>query len=349
MFTLRIMYSSPEPWGRNENALFGTAWSMMTNQRSTIRGLITHPGRCAGFDSSSCHGGACSILSGSAFTWVLDLIVLTKARVNTLVVGTTFFGFALHAEVVSNFPLLLQTLLATGFVACGAAVANQVLEHEYDRKMPRTQNRPLAARRISRSAAGWLSGALGTVGCVWLWNVANLTAMLFAGLAFLVYAFLYTPLKRHTPACTVMGAIAGALPFAVGWAATGADFGFWTFLGLAILFVWQIPHVLAIAWWRRTEYSRAGFRMISQGDFGGNVTARWMLGSALALIAVSLLPIWLHNVSHGYLAGSLALGIPFVGFSVRLFLTKSESAAKTLFFASLLYLPSVYVLMLACQ
>ncbi len=276
-------------------------------------------------------------------------MVLTKVRVNSLVIGTTFFGFALHAEILSNWRSVLQTLLGTGFVACGAAVANQILEHDYDRRMPRTQNRPLAAGRMSRHAAGWLSGTLYIVGCAWLWIAVNFRAMLLAGLAFLIYAFLYTPLKRHTPACTVMGAVAGALPFAVGWAATGADFEVWTFLGLAILFLWQIPHVLAIAWWRRTEYAQAGFHMLSRKDVQGKLTAGWVLGSALAVVGVSMLPFWLHNVSPWYVPGSLALGIPFVGFSLRLVLSKSESAARTLFIGSLCYLPSVYLLMLISQ
>jgi len=279
-------------------------------------------------------------------TWISDIIVLTKVRVNSLVVVTTFFGFVLHAKVISNWISLLHTLLGTGFVACGAAAANQVIEHNYDRKMPRTQNRPLATGRMSRRAAGWLSGTLGIVGCCWLWTAVNFSAMLLAGLAFLIYAFLYTPLKRHTPACTVMGAVAGTLPFAVGWAATSSDFDVWTFLGLAILFLWQIPHVLAIAWWRRAEYSQAGFRMLSPKDIHGKVTAGWVLGSALVLVGVSLLPFWLHNVWYWYVPASLALGIPFIGFSVRLALNKSEPAARTLFIVSLYYLPSIYLLML---
>lgn len=286
------------------------------------------------------------IESGSVSTRLSDVLVLTKARVNSLVVGSTFFGFALHAQILSNWLALLQTMLGTGFVACGAAVANQVIEHEHDRKMPRTQNRPIVAGRIGRRAGALCSGTLCFVGCAWLGIAVNLGAMSLAGLAFLIYVFLYTPLKRHTPACTLMGAVAGALPFAVGWAATGSDFGVWTFVGLGILFLWQIPHVLAIAWWRRTEYAQAGFRMLSQKDDQGKVTARWVLGSALAVVVVSLIPVWLHNVSYWYVPGSLALGIPFVGFTLRLVLRKTESAAKTLFFASLYYLPSVYLLML---
>lgn len=199
---------------------------------------------------------------------------------------------------------------------------------------------------MNRCVAGWLSGTLGIVGCWWLWIAVNFGAMLLAGLAFLIYAFVYTPSKRHTPACTVMGAVAGTLPFAVGWAATSIDFDVWTFLGLAVLFLWQIPHVLAIAWWRRAEYSHAGFRMLSQQDTQGKVTAGWVLGSALVLVGVSLLPAWLNNVWRWYVPASLALGMPFSGFSLRLVLNKGELAARTLFLVSLYYLPSIYLLML---
>ncbi len=293
--------------------------------------------------------GSQTIGTDGAFTWISDVLVLTKARVNSLVVGTTFFGFALHAEILPNWLLLLHTLLGTGLGACGAAVENQVLEDEHDRKVLRTQKRPLVVGRMSRRAAAWFSATLCFVGCVWLGIVVSFGTMLLAGLAFLIYAFLYTPLKRRTPACTLMGAVAGALPFAVGWAATSADFGVWTFSGLAILFLWQIPHVHAITWRRRTEYARAGFRMLSQSDVHGKAAAGWALVSALAVVGVSLLPAWLHNVSFWYTPASLALGIPFIGLSLRLVSRRSELTAKALFIASLYYLPSLYSLTLIAQ
>jgi len=296
-----------------------------------------------------CPPGSPTIGKHGASTWISDVLVLTKARVNSMVVGTTFFGFALDTEILPNWLALLHTLLGTGLVACAAAVANQVIEAEHDRGMRRTQKRPLAAGRMNRRAAAWFSGVLCSVGCIWLGIAVNFGAMLLAGLAFWIYAFLYTPLKRQTPACTIAGAVAGALPFAVGWAATSGNFGVWTVLGLTILFLWQIPHVLSIAWWRRTEYAQAGYRMLSRNDVHGKIAAGWALGTTLAVVGVSLLPVWLHIVPFWYLPVSLALGIPFIGFGLQFTLRRSEPTAKALFIASLCYLPSLYSMMLIAQ
>jgi heme o synthase len=228
-------------------------------------------------------------------------------------------------------------------------VANQVLEQDHDRQMTRTQSRPLAAARMNRRAAAWFSGTLCVVGCAWLGIAVNLGAMFLAGLAFLIYAFLYTPLKRQTPACILVGAVAGALPFAVGSAAAGADFDLWASLGFVILFVWQIPHVLAIVWWRRSEYAQAGFRMLSQSDIHGKATAGWAMGAALTVVGLSLVPGWLKSVSLWYIPGSLALGTAFIWFTLQFVLRRSESTARRLFIASLYYLPVLYLLMLLCQ
>ena len=132
-------------------------------------------------------------------------MVLTKARANVAVVATAFVGFALHADILSNWLLLLHTLGGTGLLAGSAAMANQAWEHEFDRNMARTRNRPIAAGRLRRCTAVWLSGALCGAGCLWLGVGVNFPAMLFGGLAFLIYVFAYTPLKRRTPACTLVG------------------------------------------------------------------------------------------------------------------------------------------------
>ena len=202
-------------------------------------------------------------------SWFADILVLTKLRVNLLVVGTAFVGFALNADIVFNWYLLINTLIGTGLVAGSAAAANQTMEMKFDRDMVRTQNRPLAAGRLGRGTGIIVCVTLLLAGCFWLGVAVNLRAMSLALLTFLMYAFAYTPMKRHSPACLFIGAIPGALPILIGWAATGAAFGLWTIVAFGILFLWQIPHFLAIAWWQKTDYARAGFQVLRCDDHLG--------------------------------------------------------------------------------
>lgn len=275
--------------------------------------------------------------------------MLTKARANVAVVATTFVGFALHAEIQSNGLLLLHTLAGTGLLATAAAVANQAMEREFDRNMARTRNRPIAAGRLRRRTGVWLSGALGGAGGLWLGAGVNLRALLFGGLAFLIYVFLYTPLKRRTPACTLVGAISGALPLLVGWAATGVEFGLWSAVAFAVLFLWQIPHFLAIAWRRRADYLGAGYRVLCHDDPHGSQTAGWALVFTFAVFAVSLVPALANRVTDWYWPGGLVSGIVFSVYSIRFVMRRNEVAARSLFLASLYYLPAVYALMLFCR
>ena len=278
-----------------------------------------------------------------------DCLLLTKARANVAVVATTFVGFALHADLPSNWRLLLHTLAGTGLLATSAAVANQAMEQEFDRHMARTCNRPIAAGRLHRRTAVWLSGALCGAGGLWLGAGVNLRALVFAGLAFLIYVFLYTPLKRRTPACTLVGAISGALPLLVGWAATGAEFGLWAAVAFAVLFLWQIPHFLAIAWRHRVDYLGAGYRVLCHGDHQGRRTAVWALVFTVAVFAISLVPALADRVTDWYWPGGLASGILFSIAAFRFLVSRTEVAARSLFLASLYYLPAVYLLMLLCR
>jgi heme o synthase len=280
---------------------------------------------------------------------ISDCLTLTKARANVAVVATAFVGFALHAGVSSNWRLLLHTLAGTGLLATSAAVANQAMEREFDRNMARTRNRPIAAGRLRRRTAVWLSAALGGAGSLWLGAGVNLRALLFAGLALLIYVLLYTPLKRRTPACTLVGAVSGALPLLVGWAATGADFGFWAAVAFAVLFLWQMPHFLAIAWRHRVDYLGAGYRVLCHGDHQGQRTAGWALGFTVAVVAVSLTPVLAGRVTDWYWPGALAAGILFSNASIRFLVSRTEVTARALFLASLYYLPAVYLLMLLCK
>lgn len=285
----------------------------------------------------------------AAANWLSDWMAVTKARANVAVVATAFVGFALHDDVLPNWLRLLHTLAGTALLAAGASVANQAWEQEFDRKMSRTRHRPIAAGRVRRRTAAWLSGALGGTGCLWLGAGVNFPAMLFAGLAFLIYVFVYTPLKRRTPACTLAGAVSGALPILVGWAATGAEFSLWTSVAFAVLFLWQMPHFLAIVWWRRADYLGAGYRVLSQNDHEGYRTAGWAVVFTAFAFAVSMVPAWANRVSDWYWPGGLAFGIFFTAASIRFLVKRNDAAARSQLLASLYYLPAVYALMLLCR
>ena len=278
-----------------------------------------------------------------------DLMAVTKARANVAVIATVFVGFALHAEVLPRWFLLLHTLAGTALLAGSASMANQAREQAFDRQMARTRNRPIAAGRLGRRTAGWLSGLFGVAGCLWLGVGVNALAMSFAGLAFLIYVFAYTPLKRRTPACTLVGAVSGALPVLIGWAATGAEFGLWAIVAFAVLFLWQIPHFMAITWWRRADYLGAGYRVLPREDRQGYCTAAWALVFAIAVSAASLVPTLANRVSGWYCLGALALGILFSISSIQFLIRRNETSARSLFLASLYFLPAVYALMLLCR
>ncbi len=287
--------------------------------------------------------------STGAAHWLSDLMVLTKARANVAVVATTFVGFALHADVLPNWLLLFHALAGTALIAGSAAVANQAKEQQFDRKMVRTRNRPIAAGRLHPRTGMWLSGLLCGTGCLWLAAGVNVRAMVFAALAFVVYVSLYTPMKRLTPACTLVGAVSGALPLLIGWAATGAEFGLWATVAFVVLFLWQMPHFLAIAWWRREDYLSAGYRVLSPHDQCGHHAAGWALASTLAVVAVSLVPAFANQVTTWYWPGALAVGVLFSILSIRFLVRRDGTAAHSLFLASLYYLPAVYALMLLCR
>lgn len=276
-----------------------------------------------------------------------DLAMLTKARVNVFVVGTVFVGFALHARIVSHWRLLLPAMIGAGLVAGAAAVANQLYEREFDRQMVRTRNRPLAAGRIRRRTALALTALLLGAGCLCLNNFVNPQATGLAVLTFVIYAFAYTPLKRCTPFCVMAGAVAGALPLLIGWAASGKEFGLWTGVAFGVLLLWQIPHFLAIAWRWRLDYSHAGYQVLPQNDSRGRRTAGWALAGAMATVAVSLLPVVLRGATGWYLYGGPVLGAVFLFYSIQFLLKRTEAAAGSLFVTSLVYLPCLYFLMVA--
>ena len=273
-------------------------------------------------------------------TRVGDFLELTKPRITTLVVITAGVGYAVGAVRGLDPAAFVALLIGTALVAGGASALNQYWEREADARMERTRLRPIPAGRVTPPEALAFGLAVAGAGLVLLATINGLTALL--GLAALAsYVLAYTPLKRITSLCTVVGAIPGALPPMMGWAAArgSVDAGAWALFG--ILFLWQLPHFLAIGWIFREDYARGGFPMLTVLDGDGRSTARQMMLYSAALIPVTLAAGALASAGTGYLTGALALGLVFFAASTRFAWKRSVAAARALFLVSILYLPAL--------
>ncbi|MEE8368162.1 MAG: heme o synthase, partial [Thermoanaerobaculia bacterium] len=242
--------------------------------------------------------------------------------------------------------LLLATLLGTGLVAAAGAALNHLLERDTDALMGRTANRPLPTGRLQPRSALVFGLALALAGLVELWIAVNALTALLGAVALLGYLAIYTPLKRVTSLSTLVGAVPGAIPPMMGW--TGAsgqlEAGAWVLFG--ILFLWQLPHFLAIGWLCREDYAQAGFPLLSVKDTDGHRTARQMMSYGAALIPVSLLPTVLGLTGTIYLLGAIALGLVFLGFCVAFSFSYSVRAARQVLLMSVVYLPGVLAFIL---
>lgn len=276
-------------------------------------------------------------------------MVLTKAKLSLLVVLTTAAGFLSAWASGSGFEwmVFLHTLTGTALAAFGAAVFNQLMEIEADRKMRRTADRPLPAGRVLPAGAFALGWVLCAAGIVHLAVKVNTTAALLAELTLAVYLFAYTPLKRRSRMNTLVGAISGAIPPVIGWAGAGRPLDAGALWWFCLLFFWQMPHFYAINWLHREEYLRAGFVMLANEDESGERTARSALGHAFMLIALAVWAPWIP-VTHWWSAAGLMLaGGAFLWLAWCFLRCRSRMGAKRLFFGSLLYLPVVLLLVLA--
>jgi protoheme IX farnesyltransferase len=268
-----------------------------------------------------------------------DITELVKMRLTLLVLMTTFVGFLFGWRGHLDLLYLFHTLAGTFLAAAGAAALNQVFEAEHDLRMRRTKNRPIPARRLSRDE-GLIIGLLGCVaGVIYLSLATNLLAGLLTALTVGTYLFAYTPLKRVTTLNTVVGAIPGALPPMIGWAAARGQVDFEAWILFAILFLWQMPHFLAIAWLYRKDYRDAGFVMLSGSDADCRLTGRLALFYTMALVSVSLLPFVLRLTSFWYALVALICGIGFFLAAFSFALAGTEKAARRLFLVSIIYLP----------
>lgn len=274
----------------------------------------------------------------------LDFLSLTKPRVVLMVLVTTWAGYYLGATE-TGYGRLAPTLAGVALAAAGTLALNQFLEREVDARMHRTRGRPLPDGRLQAGEAlvfGSLLTALG-IGCL-AWGGGWPAALVTAATSGL-YLFAYTPLKRITPLCMVLGAIPGALPPVTGWVAARGGLGVGAAVLFAILFLWQLPHTLAIARLYRDDYARGGIRVLPVVDPEGGSTERQIVGGCLALLAVGLLPTLVGLAGAVYFFGALALGVVFLTCGLAQALAPSPAAARRLVLASLVYLPALLALM----
>jgi protoheme IX farnesyltransferase len=276
-----------------------------------------------------------------------DYAALAKPRLNLLVVASTLAGYVMGGGEPGSVTALLCTVIGTGLVAGGAAAFNQVIERDTDGLMRRTRTRPLPDGRLAAPEAVRYAAVLSIAGLIVLGAGVNGLAAAVALTTLASYAVVYTPLKRRTSFATVIGAIPGALPPVIGWAAAenGLSLGAWVLFG--ILFLWQLPHFLAIAWMYREDYARAGLPMLPVIEPDGRSTARQAVVYAAALLPLALAPTLVGMSGTIYFAGALVLTLVFVAMAGRFALSRAVRDARNLFFWSIIYLPILWTLMIA--
>jgi protoheme IX farnesyltransferase len=277
-------------------------------------------------------------------TVVRDYLELSKSRIVLMVVITTAAGYLFAAEHVSGL-LLLHTLLGTALVAAGTNALNQFVEREHDGKMLRTRNRPLPAGRISPRAAFWFSSLIAIVGTVYLGVAVNWLTAFLGAFTLTSYIFVYTPLKRVSTVCTIIGAVPGAIPPLMGWTAATGHLGLGGWIAFGILFLWQLPHFMAISWIYREDYGRGGFAMSSVRDTEGTSVARQAVFYSLALLPVSIAPSLFGMTGMFYLVGASVCGVAMLGASIRFFFNRDVRIARQLFMTSNFYLLTVMLLL----
>ncbi|MEX2395738.1 MAG: heme o synthase, partial [Balneolales bacterium] len=277
-------------------------------------------------------------------TALLDYVELTKPGITMLVTSSMVIGFILGSTAGVQFGLLAHALIGTLLIAAGTAAHNQYIERDLDKLMLRTSSRPLPAEKIAPNRALFFSLTLIFSGLIYLIFMVNTAAGLVSAVTTLLYLGLYTPLKRVSFANVWVGSIPGALPAVGGWAAaTGniADPGMWVLFG--IVFLWQIPHVVAIAWLCNEDYTRAGFRMLPKLDENGFKSALTIMACLVLILPVSGLLFYLGFNGLVYLAGAILGGLYFLYFGIKFTRKRDKVTAKKLMFASLIYLPVVWV------
>jgi len=277
-----------------------------------------------------------------------DYLELTKPRLSGLVLASAATGFWLGLREPEALARLVPVLFGTALVVGGANALNQWSERALDGLMERTKGRPLPAGRLSPEAAFRFGWALSIAGIVWLSLGVNTLSAALAAISWAIYLLAYTPMKRWTPLCTLVGAVPGALPPLIGWAGArnALDGPAWALF--AILFLWQLPHFLALAVLYREDYARAGIPVLPLVKAGGLITARQIVLSGMALLPLSLFPTIMGLANEAYFYGAVLLGLGFFVVAVRTAWVRSLQSARQLFRASVIYLPALLSL-LACN
>ena len=281
-----------------------------------------------------------------------DYFALTKPEVNFLIAIATGAAFCLASpRTLAHFPwiMLLHTLLGTILVASGAGSLNQVIERNFDAQMRRTARRPIADGRIGTSYALAFGIALSLAGSLYLALAVRPAASLLALATLAGYLLLYTPLKRLTPMCTLVGAFPGAMPVLIGYAAATGKLNTQAWLLYAVLFLWQFPHFMAIAWMYREDYARAGYLVLPPGESSGRFMNWQTVVPALALFPVTLSPVLPGRFSFTYTVASLLITGIFAYFATQLATRRSRSSARRLLLASIIYLPLMFLLVVLCR
>jgi protoheme IX farnesyltransferase len=286
-----------------------------------------------------------------------DYAELTKARITTLIVLSAWCGyfFGAHRLGVPTWSVgLFHALLGVALVSSGTAALNEVLESNVDARMRRTALRPLPSGRMTKAHAATVGLALTLGGSIYLVVYANLLTGLLVFLTALIYLAAYTPLKKVSPICTFVGAFPGAMPVVLGWTAVRGKLETETLVLFAIMFVWQFPHFLSIAWLYREDYAQGGIRMLPVVDSDGKSTLWRILAYSAALIPVSLMPFALGMAGRLYLAGAILLGAALFRVSMGMANPKlpataaaSKPSARRLLQATIVYLPVLFALMMA--
>jgi len=276
---------------------------------------------------------------------VADFVALTKPRVVLMVLLTAVVGFYIGSSGDIDYRQLVAMLVGTALAAGGTLALNQYLERDVDAQMERTRNRPLPDGRLNPTEALFFGAVLTAAGLLYLTLVVNPVSGLVTAFTAASYLFAYTPLKQKTSLCSVIGAIPGALPPVTGWAAARGDVGIEAAVLFGILFLWQLPHSLAIAWLYRSDYARAGMQLLPVIEPDGYSTGRQIAANCLALLAVGMLPTLLGFAGAIYFGVAVVLGVGLLGFGVSLARTRTPRAARHLLFATLAYLPILLVVM----
>jgi heme o synthase len=270
---------------------------------------------------------------------------LTKPRITMLVTATAAAGYCLGSTSGIDYVRFFHTAMGIALLSSGIGALNQYIERDLDRRMRRTEMRPLPAGRLQPRQALRFGLALSVVATIYLALLVNPLSAALGVLTLVAYLFAYTPLKTRTTLSTIIGAFPGAMPPFIGWVAANGQITIEAWVLFAILFLWQFPHFLAIAWMYRDDYKRAGIKMLPVVEPDGRITGQQIIAYTVLLVPVSLMPTLVHLSGAVYFYGALVLGLGFLYYSARAARRRTTWQARRLLLASVLYLPALFALM----